>query len=86
MEWYVPEKKTAAVFCRCCYRGMCFGRNEMNEKIIRQIGDCKVNIVFGCSNPDLKENIMWTMMENYKSRLSEQGDKTVKSEDKKKSA
>ena len=57
----------------------------MNEKIIRQIGDCKVNIVFGSSNPDLKENIMWTMMENYKSRLSEQGDKTVKSEDKKKS-
>ena len=57
----------------------------MNEKIIRQIGDCKVNIVFGCSNPDLKENIMWTMMENYKSRLSEQRDKTVKSEDKKKS-
>lgn len=58
----------------------------MNEKIIRQIGDCKVNIVFGSSNPDLKENIMWTMMENYKSRLSEQGDKAVKSGDKKKSA
>ena len=65
---------------------MRLGRNGMNEKIIRQIGDCKVNIVFGSSNPDLKENIMWTMMENYKSRLSEQRDKTVKSEDKKKSA
>ena len=86
MEWYVPEKKTAAVLCRCCYWGMRLGRNGMNEKIIRQIGDCKVNIVFGSSNPDLKENIMWTMMENYKSRLSEQRDKTVKSEDKKKSA
>ena len=43
----------------------------MNEKIIRQVGDCKVNITFGQSNPDLKENILWSMMENYKKRLFE---------------
>ncbi len=43
----------------------------MNEKIIRQVGDCKVTISFGQSNPDLKENILWSMMENYKKRLFE---------------
>ena len=45
------------------------GRVLMNEKIIRQVGDCKVTISFGQSNPDLKENILWAMMENYKKRL-----------------
>jgi|GEM_PF-4720586 len=44
----------------------------MNEKIIRQVGDCKVTITFGDSNPDLKENLMWAMMENYKKRILEQ--------------
>ena len=43
----------------------------MNEKIIRQVGDCKVTISFGQSNPDLKENILWSMMENYQKRLFE---------------
>ena len=43
----------------------------MNEKIIRQVGNCKVNITFGQSNPDLKENILWSMMENYEKRLFE---------------
>jgi hypothetical protein len=50
--------------------GVCVRRGEvMNEKIIKQVGDCKVNITFGQSNPDLKENILWAMMENYKKRL-----------------
>ena len=50
---------------------MCFGRNEMNEKIIRQIGDCKVNITFGESNPGLKDEVLWRMTEYYKSRIIE---------------
>ena len=50
------------------------GRVLMNEKIIRQVGDCKVTISFGQSNPDLKENILWSMMENYKKRLFEPDD------------
>ena len=58
----------------------------MNEKIIRQIGDCKVTITFGESNPDLKENIMWAMTENYKNRIAEKGDKAVKSDENKKTA
>ena len=58
----------------------------MNEKIIRQVGDCKVTISFGQSNPDLKENILWSMMENYKNRITEQADNEVKTKGKKKSA
>lgn len=51
----------------------------MNEKIIKQIGDCKVNITFGESNPDLKDTVMFTMMENFRKRITDQGDKAVKS-------
>ena len=58
----------------------------MNEKIIRQVGDCKVNITFGDSNPELKDEILWSMMENYKNRITEQADNEVKTKGKKKSA
>ena len=56
------------------FESQVFGEKVMNEKIIRQVGDCKVNISFGQSNPDLKENILWSMMENYKKRLFEHND------------
>ena len=58
----------------------------MNEKIIRQIGGCKVNITFGDNNPELKDEILWSMMENYKNRITEQADNEVKTKGKKKSA
>ena len=58
----------------------------MNEKIIRQIGGCKVNITFGDSNPELKDEILWSMMENYKKRITEQADNEVNTKGKKKSA
>lgn len=58
----------------------------MNEKIIRQVGGCKVNITFSDSNPELKDEILWSMMENYKKRITEQADNDVKTKGKKKSA
>jgi len=62
------------------------GRVLMNEKIIRQVGGCKVNITFSDSNPELKDEILWSMMENYKKRITEQADNDVKTKGKKKSA
>ncbi len=58
----------------------------MNEMIIKQIGCCKVNITFSDSNPGLKDEILWMMMENYKNRITEQAEEQAKAVGKKKSA
>ncbi|MBO6309498.1 MAG: hypothetical protein J6N70_11815 [Oribacterium sp.] len=57
----------------------------MNETIIKQVGGCKVNIIFSDSNPGLKDEILWMMMENYKNRITEQAEEQTKAVDKKKS-
>ena len=51
----------------------------MNETIIKQVGGCKVNITFSDSNPGLKDEILWMMMENYKNRITEQAEEQAKS-------
>ena len=58
----------------------------MNEMIIKEIGGCKVKIAFGESNPGLKEDVLWLMLENYKSRITEQAEEQTKAAGKKKSA
>jgi hypothetical protein len=58
----------------------------MNEMIIKEIGGCKVKITFGESNPGLKEDVLWLMFENYKSRITEQAEEQTKAAGKKKSA
>ena len=40
-------------------------------KIERRYGDCDVTITFKENAGDVKDNVLWLMLENYKERISE---------------
>lgn len=44
----------------------------MNEKIVRNISGCEVTITFkGHSNEDVKDKVMWLLLESYCERINE---------------
>lgn len=41
-------------------------------KIERRYGDCDVTITFKETAEDIKDQVLWMMMENYKERISKE--------------
>ena len=42
----------------------------MERTITKEYGECTVEIRFGAKNSDLKENVLWLLMEEYCERVS----------------
>jgi hypothetical protein len=47
----------------------------VNQKIVKQYGDCEVTITFKGHSIDIKENVLWLMTENYIDRVKSELDK-----------
>ena len=49
------------------------GGDSLNDapKIERRYGDCDVTITFKEKAEDVKDDVLWLMLENYKERISE---------------
>ena len=60
------------------------GGDSLSEKpkIERKYGDCDVTITFKESAEDIKDSVLWLMLENYKDRII-QNAKTEAGEEKK---
>ncbi len=44
----------------------------MSEKIVRDIGGCEVTITFkGHNDEDVKDKVMWLLLESYCERINE---------------
>ena len=57
------------------------GGDSLNEKIERRYGECDVTITFKENAEDIKEKVLWLMLENYKSRIEQKALEAVSAED-----
>ena len=51
----------------------CGGGDNLSEepKIVRRYGCCEITISFKENAEDIKDKILWLLLENYKERISE---------------
>ncbi len=52
----------------------------MSEKIVREIGGCEVTITFKGHNDEVKDKVLWQLMENYMARITEESKQIVLTE------
>ena len=57
------------------------GGESLNEKIERRYGECDVTITFKEEAEDIKDKVLWLLLENYKSRIEQKALDAVAAED-----